>query len=158
MGTSNNACVSCQGRGVVVNQMPCSECLDCAICSGRGSVEVPCRHCAGSKQVMALDIRKLCRRQSMCVRCRTYFPEDQLLRWPGCRHAACVECCQQNVNNLITCEQVPQCMANGCSSLLTVQTLCMLPMSDKERGPLLTALRKQVDFEGLVQDAVPMKK
>ena len=54
-------------------------------------------------------------------------------------------------------QQVPECMADGCSTLMTVQTLCMIPMSDDERTLLVTAFRGHVDVEDRLRYAYSLQ-
>jgi len=83
---TGNVCLSCQGRGQARALAKCDE------CGGRGRVEEPCRHCKGSKRTMALDLQKLCRRQTRCAHCETYFPDDQVTHCAECRHVTCDGC------------------------------------------------------------------
>ena len=77
---------------------------------------------------MALDFIKLCNKQSLCVKCGLYFPNDMIIYWSGCNHVYCMDCIRSEISmQNKTQKRIPMCICNECQSTLSLERLNNIP-------------------------------
>ena len=119
-------CDICNGSGETFRRAPCRQCNGsgsqkrvCTECDGHKIAEYPCAECQGEREVMALDLKTLCDKQSLCVKCGKYTRNDLIRYWSGCKHTVCGECGEGHIEFELKLQQrIPQCPVKGCGHQL----------------------------------------
>merc|ERR1712176_442515 len=77
---------------------------------------------------MALNLTKLCNKQSLCAKCSCYFPNDSIMYWSGRNHTICFDCMRSEIaeQNDIQ-KRIPICVSDGCSLPLSLERMNRVP-------------------------------
>eukprot|EP01084_Bolivina_argentea_P184714 318575_1 len=132
-------CVNCGGKGAIYKQRDCMKCIasnsfkhKCINCNGIGSINNGiCNKCSGYKKIITLDFKKLIRNQSLCVKCKYYFPNYMILHWNNCHHSYCIECLPSYIVFEINNDRIPVCCAMNCKQELMTNVMASMRIKDK---------------------------